>query len=290
MLIEVLTMRARLVHLAWLATCAALVLGAAQAGVGASAASAPAAQASASVRTWRLTLSPAPDDLALAEIRFRGPARARLSRRSLAAAVSGPFGDDLLAVAGPRFATPGGPWALVLLVDRPSPLLDPASVALRLSARRSLGEPTSWKLTDLFAHPLTMAGRAPCGLPLHGSPLSGSELRALGSRGAPLEGFATADAVAQAYDVACGLPYSSSFKELIAELGSGSQPPTPVAPTPEPAPMPTPTPAPLPTPPVGKLPGEGCVPTPGRACPEVVRGLARAVVGDGAGRAAVGAH
>jgi len=290
MLLEVLTMRARLVHLAWLATCAALVLGATQASVGASAASAPAAQARSSVRTWRLTLSPAPDDLALAEIRFHGPARARLPLRSVAVAVSGPFGDDLLALASPRFATPRGLWALVLLVNRPSPLLDPVSVALRLSARRSLGEPTSWKLTDPFAHPLATADRTLCGLPLHGSPLSGSELRVLSSRGAPLAGLGMAAAVAQAYDAACGLPYSSSFKRLIAEPSSGSQPPTPVAPTPEPTPLPAPTPTPLPTPPVGKLPGEGCEPTPGRACPEVVRGISRAFVADGAGRAAVGSH
>ncbi len=243
----------------------------------------PAALAAAS-RTWQVTLSPTPDDLSLAEIGFHGSGRQRISARSLQVAASAPFGDDYLAVAVPQLGKPGGAQALVLLVNRPSPLADPVSVRLRLTAPRSLGVAVVRKLDDVFRR--HAGGRIPalCNLPLHGSALSASEVRPLHSRGQALAGFDAASAVAQAYDVACGLPYASSFGRAVEQPS-----PAPSSPVPPESPSPAP-PAPSPAPPGGKLPGEGCIPAPGYACPVVVRGASPAAAGDGARRARAGAH
>ncbi|MGD0455537.1 MAG: hypothetical protein ABSB69_18280 [Solirubrobacteraceae bacterium] len=231
-----------------------------------------------------MTLSPTPDDLSLAEIDFHGSGRQEISGRSLQVAVSGPFGDDYLAVAVPRFRTPAAQRALVLLVNRPSPLADPVSVHLRLTALRSLGVPVVRRLGDPFRR--HAGGRTPalCNLPLHGSALSASEVRPLHSRGQALAGFDAASAVAQAYDVVCGLPYASSFAQAVEQ-------PSPAPPSPAPPESPSPAPpAPSPAPPGGKLPGEGCIPAPGYACPAAVRGAASAAAVDGARRALAGAH
>ncbi len=208
-----------------------------------------AAAASAAERSWRLTLSPAPDDLALAEIRFHGSARQRLSAQLLQVVVAGPFGDDYLAVATPRFATPGGSRALVALVNRPSPLLDPASVRLRVSARDWLGAPAIRTLGDALARSSADPRPALCDLSLHGSPLTGQQMSALGSRGTALAGFDVASAVAQAYDVACGLPYASSFKQAVEQPSPSPSEPQPVPPEPAPPHCPP------------------CDPPPGYACP-----------------------
>ena len=170
--------------------------------------------------------------------------------------MSGPFGDDYLAAAVPRLQTPGAPWALVLLVNRPSALLDPVSVHVRLTARRTLGTPVVWKLTDPLTHPDTGLTPALCNLALHGGALGESDLRPLHSRGAALAGFDAASAVAQAYDVVCGLPYASSFEQAVRQ-SSGCTP---------------------------------CDPPPGSACPLVAQpGICAAPVAGGARRAPAGA-
>jgi hypothetical protein len=227
---------------------------------GASTAGGRAAIAGAAVRRWQLTLAPAPDDLALAQVSFAHANGVGLSPRSLRVAVTGPFGDDYM-VAGASHPSTGVRRALVLLVNRPSPLLDPSSVTLSLSALRSLGEPALRRVADAFAQKAAPTP-ALCDLPLHGAPLSGSELSVLGSRGAALAGFSAASALAQAYDVACGLAYSSAFARAVEPEAS-------------------------PAPPVGKVPGEGCVPTPGRACPLA---LERVRPGVGATRVPARAH
>lgn len=207
-------------------------------------------RASASTtRTVALTLAPAPNDLALTQVSFHPAHSERLSPASLRVAVSGPFGDDYLAMAAVRAPTPGVLRALVLVVNRPSPLMEPAAVSLKLVARRSLGAASIHTLENPLASASTTAARAgaaakaaPCDLPLHGVALTAGELRTLSSRGSPLPGFTAAGAVAQAYDLACALPYDATFKRAIE--GVASSPP-----------------------PVGKLPGEGCKPAPGYACP-----------------------
>ena len=136
-------MRRPLTTLALVATCGLLALGAIVLLSGQSAGSetARARMAGAAMRTSDLSMSAVPGDLALAEISFAGARDARLERSSLQVAVSGAFGDDYLATAVLRPTTKRAPAALVLLVNRPSPLLDPTTVALRISAQRSLGAP-----------------------------------------------------------------------------------------------------------------------------------------------------
>jgi hypothetical protein len=250
-------MSMRSARLALLAACAAAALGTAvarslePAGV-ANAAAGRAAEAS-TARTWSLTLSPAPGDLTLVAIGFRGPGRKPLRARSLSVAARGVFGEDYLATAAPRLTSPRALRALVLLVNRPSSLLDPAHVLLGLESSRSLGSPVVRKLADPFTDPHAGAKPAICVLPLHGRPLHASGLRLLGSHGAPLAGFGATSAVAQAYDVACGLPHSSAFKEALAGSSTTS--------TPVPTPLP---PRPPPPQPPGCAP---CDPPPGSACP-----------------------
>jgi hypothetical protein len=246
-----------------IAACGPLALlaaGALAAGVALSAPAAPRGRASAATRAWRITLSAAPDDIALAQISFPGSRHARLTASSLHVAAHAPFGDDYMAaVAVAPSATPGALRALVLLVDRPSPLLDPVFVHLRATATRSLGVAK----VRTFANPFTRSSPASrpalCDLRLGGAALAGSQLRELSSRGNAIPGFDAASAVAQAYDVICALPYANSFREAIerSALGEG----TPAPPAPQPAP---PSESGQP---VGKLPGEGCKPTPEHACP-----------------------
>ena len=137
---------------------------------------------------------------------------------------------------------------LVLLVNRPSPLLDPVSVHVRLAVSRSLGEPS----LRAFANPLVRGTGARaallCDLPLHGSALKASEVRPLRSRGQGLSGFDAAEVVAQAYDVVCDLPHASAFEQAVEDAGSAS-------PSPTETPSPTQPPPASPAPPVGKLPG-----------------------------------
>src|SRR5271166_2788835 len=175
----------------------------------------------APTRTWTITLSPAPDDLALAQIAFRGAApTARVTSTSLRVAVSGPFGDDYLASAAVRL--PGSPRALVLLVNRPSPLADPVDVRVRVTAQRALGKPVVTSVVDPFVRAATAPRPSLCDLPLHGLALSASQLSPLRSRGASLPGFAGTSAVAQAYDAVCSLAFASSFEQDVTHSAAGS--------------------------------------------------------------------
>jgi hypothetical protein len=220
-------------------------------------ASAAGAPSQSAKRTWRLTLSAAPDDLSRAQGSFHARGRQPLSERSLAVAVEGAFGDDYLAVATPRLAAPGVERALVLLVNRPSPLLDPVYVHVSLVARGALGTPVVRKLANSFARAPSAPRPALCDLGLHGdAALEASALAPLGSRGTPLSGFGAAAAVAQAYDVSCSLSYSSEFASAVGHAtseapGSPEAPESPSPPTPVPSP-------PHCTP---------CNPQPGYACP-----------------------
>jgi hypothetical protein len=219
-----------------------------------------AGAAASGTRSWPVTMSAAPGDFALVELSLARGTRAQLAASELPRmTVSGPFGDDYLLAAAPRLGKASVPRVLMLLVNRPSPLLDPVSVHVRLTLSRSLGEPS----LRAFADPLARGtgARAPllCNLALHGSELKAPEVRPLRSRGQGLAGFDAAEAVAQAYDVVCDLPHASSFEEAVEHAGSASSSPTET-------PSPTQPPS-SPAPPVGKLPGEGCVPAPGYACP-----------------------
>jgi hypothetical protein len=252
-------------------TCAALVLGAALAvaieastGAGVS-----AGDAASDGRSWPMTMSAAPGDLTLVEDSFRGAIRGQsIPDGSLHVNVGAPFGDDYLAAAVLHLPASVVPRVLVLLVNRPSPLLDPASVSVRLTVPRALGVPFVLRSTDPLARTVRAHPPALCNLAAHGAGLSASTLRTSSSHGQALAGFDAASALAQAYDVVCGLPYASAFEQAVEHSPSSSTPTPPESTSPAPSPSP---PAPSPTPPVGKIPGEGCVPTPGYACPGAFR-------------------
>jgi hypothetical protein len=75
-----------------------------------------AAAAARPPRSWPFTLSPAPEDLSLAEVGFPHAARGqRLSRASLQLRTAGPFGDDYLVLAVAHVGAGRPPRALVLL-------------------------------------------------------------------------------------------------------------------------------------------------------------------------------
>jgi hypothetical protein len=266
-------MRRPLTTLLLVATCGVLVLGAGlavaiEAGTGAR--GGRGAQVSHR-RNWHVRMSAAPNDMALAEATFREPGRGRrISSGSLRVSVGSPFGDDYLVAAALQLPTRGGLRVLVVLVNRPSPLLDPVSVSVGIAAPWGLGAPVVRESADPLSR---LAGaRTPllCDLALHGAALGASELRTLHTRGQALAGFNAPNALAQAYNLVCGLPYSSAFKQA---LTSSAVPVSPAPPESNP-----PAPSPVPSPPVGKIPGEGCVPTPGYACPGAFEGRPRAAV------------
>jgi hypothetical protein len=218
-------------------------------------------------RRWSLRLAPAPDDLALAQIRFPRAGRQAVARDLLHIEMQAPFGADYLAVATPSISLSGGAaQVLVVLVNRPTALEDPVSVELRLSTGGRLAEHWVLRVENPFAGTRAPAAPDLCNLATHGHTLQATDLTALRFAGAALDGFGVAAAVAQAYDVGCGLPYESAFKQVIT--GTSTQPqPAPPQPTPAP-PQPQPTP-PQPTPePPHCTP---CDPQPGYACPLMAR-------------------
>ncbi len=134
-------MRFVLTSLTLLAVCGALVVAGAVASP--SAREVHGSAAARAAREWPFTLSPAPDDLALAQVGFPRAGRGQqISSASLKLAAQGPFGDDYLVLAALHPGTGRTPRALVLLVNRPSALLDPVSVRLRLTAEQRWGAPS----------------------------------------------------------------------------------------------------------------------------------------------------
>jgi hypothetical protein len=249
-------MRASFRALAMLATCAALVLLslAGSSAVGAAHHSTP--KTKPRLRTWQMTLAPAVSDLALAQISFPHAAHgASIVPGSLNLDVVGAFGHDYLAAGLLRHIPGRVPRVLLLLANRPTALLDPARVQLRLSAALALGKPAIAQATDPFTMP---AAKAPalCNLALHGGALASNAVLTLASHGAPLKGFTAAGALAEGYDAVCKLPYSSTFKADLETTASTQAPPGKTPPTsPTPPTPPTPVPGEQPT----ETPG-GCVP------------------------------
>lgn len=280
-------MRLRSASLGLVAACVWLSAGLAGMGVAQAQQSAP----SSAWRSLALSASPAPSDLELMEVGFRGThGRRQISRTALTLAVSGAFGADYVTLATPSFRRSHSPRALVLIVNRPSALLDPTTVRLRLRALRVLGTPVISRIVDPLTHPRSGLTPALCDLPLHGAAaLGASSLRAVVSRGAALTGFGSAAAVAQAYDVVCGLPHLSAFEEAVRQAGcrpTGTLccPPTAICATP---PETTPTP-PVPTPsPPGCAP---CNPRPGYACPLAMASVCAASLSDGGRRSSPSAY
>ena len=246
-----------------------LALGAlALAGSGAcSLAAATPARKGPPARAWSVTLAPDPADFAVAVVRFPARGRPALSARTLRAAVPGAFGADYLAVAALRRRAHGSRIALVLLVNRPTPLLDPASVRVRLRSARALGAPDALVESNPFDRPVQPATGSPpavtrtwpCAL---SSPaiLDASALVPISSRGAPVAGFTLTGAVAAAYDWACDLAEPPAFEQAVH--------PAPAPPECRPATLCCPPNA-MCVPPKEPLPPgcPVCDPLPGHVCP-----------------------
>lgn len=242
---------------------AALALVALAAGASVQAAPARERHSGPRLRSWQLRLSPAVDDLSLAQISFPAAHRgARLAAGSLGLAAglaSGVPSADYAVVGAVRLAG-RVPRALVLLANRPSPLEDPTTATLRLNARPALGKPSTRTAEDAFTRGVAKPA-ALCDLPLHRHALVAGEVLVLSARGKPPAGFGAAAAIADAYNAACGLPYPPGFKSAIAAPAvipspPGSGPPGPPAPVPPPPERPS------------EPPGCGpCKPSPTAACP-----------------------
>jgi hypothetical protein len=208
-------------------------------------------------RTFTVALSATPHDATLLQIRFPHGGHRALSPKVLRVQVVGAFGDDYLALAAPRKTGRRGPEALLVIANRPSALLDPAAVHLRISARASLGKPVLAHLSNLldsdYAHP----PNGLCTLTLGADPLDPAVVTPLAHRGTAVTGFSAARAVAAAYDAACtSSADAQSFKNALAAQPGVS--PGSCGSACEPAPAP-----PVPVPP-GCTP---CNPAPGFACP-----------------------
>jgi hypothetical protein len=250
-------MRRRLLALP-LVLAVALGLGGAAAGA---AAPRPSRALRPRVHTWHVGIAaPAQFQLTLAELRFAGPGAA-----SIRLSLTKPPGHYYAAGALVLRPIAGGPRVLVVVVNerpRGSKARDATTVGLHVTGDESLGAPVVRELANPF--PLA-AGEAAaprlCGL---GRDHGAADLRELLSAGARLAGFTPTQAVAEAYDVTCGLAYSEAFGRIVtgcsSSLVAGCCPayatcaapvrPPVITPTPAPTPAPTPTPTPTPTPPV----------------------------------------
>ncbi|MHB8531154.1 MAG: hypothetical protein ACYDC2_00385 [Solirubrobacteraceae bacterium] len=267
-----------------------ILIGAALLGLAAPAvARAPRAAAALVARhLTTFSLAPAPSDLTLAEVRFPRSGRQALKGADLRLAPSGPLGADYLVLGAVLHPGRGGARALVLLVNRPTALLDPARVVLRLRSAGTLGPARPRSSANVLARSSSSPRAAVCDLPLGGKPLAAGGVRTLSAKGAALPGFSAAWALAAAYDAACGLTYPATFEQAIqgaAEPGGGCGagasrqgtlccprnamcaplPGPPPEPSPEPRPAPPPEPKPVPPPEPPHCPV--CNPKPGYACP-----------------------
>jgi hypothetical protein len=250
---------------------AVVLLGALAAALTPAIAASGKSDSAAHTRSWSVTLSPSPNDLALAELRIAARRRPLIAARNVLLAGQGHFNDDYIAVARLRGASRGGRVLFVLAVDRSTVGTSPGTTQLTLQVPRTLGAAAVALLSDPFtsASGVSVSGApaARCGLTRPGAALDARSLMAIDARGTPLPGFSTTEAVAAAYDAVCGLPYAASFKSAVDPAGS---PCTPGAlccpPTAMCAPQPSPPPAPVPVEPVPPRCGP-CEPRPGFACP-----------------------
>jgi hypothetical protein len=175
-------------------------------------------------RSWPVTVSANPGDVSLVQIAFPRAGSAKVSAATLDVRAPAVFGSDYLAVAAVRTAH-GGARALVLLANRPSPLNDPSRPALEVRARRVLGPPAVLGVQNVLAR-TSSASRPPlCDLSLHGAPLTAGGLSMIGGAGRALTGLGGAQALAQAYDIACDLPNPGTLREALSlPMGGGCTP------------------------------------------------------------------
>jgi hypothetical protein len=179
-------------------------------------------------RQWRESIAaPAQFDLALLEVSFRAPRRLARSvatgsrlASSIRLGLPGPTGLDYVAAAATRPSVPGGPRALVLVVNRrPRGSLAPdlARIGFTVLAPRRLGSPVIRQVADPFTRPSPGLTPALCDLPVRGPSLTGSDLGGAVSRGVALSGYSPEASIAEAYDVLCGRPYDQAFRQVVTQ-------------------------------------------------------------------------
>lgn len=209
-----------------------------------------------------VVVSPAEGNFVLARLSFPGAHGRPLTKSSLRLQPPSWAADDAIALATPAHPRASGRVALLLIANRPTNLAEPVSVRLRALADPGLGPAGVRRVENPLGH---SPGRPAwlCGLASHGR---APALRTLGAHGRPVAGLGPAGAVAQAFEIACGLPVGPQLKAALA-------PPRPVPP-------------PAPGPPAPERPEcAPCDPRPGYACP-LVASPAYCV----AGREQIGAH
>ncbi|HEX4108670.1 MAG TPA: hypothetical protein VHX88_11080 [Solirubrobacteraceae bacterium] len=173
-------------------------------------------------RTHTRTVSigtPSPNDLTLAELRFR-PGRLDLAVKALE-----PYGADVVDAAALTPEPASGGRLLVLIVTRASALDTPTRVAWRIRARRALRAGGVESVVDVLSRPPATAPTM-CTTPAGSGPLPASNLHLLADPGASVSGFAATAAIAEAWDAACGRTVDPAFKSAITTSPSTCAPTT----------------------------------------------------------------
>ncbi|HXD54865.1 MAG TPA: hypothetical protein VN618_08950 [Solirubrobacteraceae bacterium] len=207
----------------------------------------------ARVRGFAVALAPAPGDLALVELRFPYPAAHAPSTRSSRFSAPAAIGADYLAAATVTHPRGGGRAMLVLAVNRPTSLMDPANVRLTARVPVGLGAVRLLRLTDPISRP-PAAPPGLCRLARGGTPPA---MSAVFARGARVAGRGAVAAIGEALRLSCG---GSASPDFLAAVKGAPATPCGASGGCEPAPAP-----PAPGPPRCTP----CEPKPGFACPLV---------------------
>lgn len=166
--------------------------------------------------------APAQHDFALAEVLAPVVGHRPATARRLRVTLPGPTGLDYVAAARVTRATPLGVAVLVVSVNRrPQGSLAPdlASIALDISHSRALRAPRVLEVADPISRPRGLTP-ALCNLP---GGVSAAGLRPVLGADGVLSSLTVAEAVAAAYDTACGAPADPRFRAAVT--GTSSAPP-----------------------------------------------------------------
>lgn len=206
------------------------------------------AGAQQSMRRLTVVVDPAEGNFVLAALSFPRAHGKPLTTRSLRLQAPSFAADDAIVLATPAHPRGSGRIALLLIANRPTNLAEPVSVRLHALAGPGLGPVVVRRVENPVGRQAAAPARL-CGLAAHGR---APALRALGSRGRPITGIGTDGAVAQAFEIACGLPAGPQLQAALA--------PAKPVPAPEQPPVLPERPECAP-----------CNPRPGYACPLVAR-------------------
>ncbi len=215
---------------------------------------APANAATGAVRTFSVTVAPGGGDLSLVAIRFPQARGTVPGARTLRVRPREPA--DYVAVAVPGGRAAHAQPVLMVVTNRFTRAEMPVKVRVAVRSAASLGRP----LIRVRSHALGVPAARPagvCSLTRGSTALGAAALTPLSARGEPLEGFSAAEALADAYDAVCGLPYPLAFRRAVSGSGAECAAGSSCEAAPEPAPPVKPEPPQC----------APCDPKPGYACP-----------------------